>query len=282
MIKTNIPNYDLSSSSTSIVFDRIEDRRDDLVNNPHRHEFYEILWFKNDGGEHIVDFHSFGVKKDMIFFLAPGMVHQMDLTDKDGYLIAFSQNIISKIIFPQEDTFFNLFYSYNNNPYILPLKDDLYKLNILCELIYLEYKKNALNNTTILQTHLRAFLLYSLRIKEQKEELFPNKNYERIIQLFQLIETYFKTERSTDFYSNHLALTSKRINEIAKERVGKTISGLLEERLLLEAKRELFFGKKSIKEIAYLLGFKDPAYFSRYFKKQTDISPEQFKIKMFK
>ena len=280
MAKKNIPTYELPLSMP-IIFERIEDRPDDFVNNPHRHEFYEILWFKNDGSEHVVDFQPFPVKKDTIFFLAPGKVHQMDPADKKGFLLVFSQNFISQITFPQEDNFFNLFYSFDNIPFIQPSKDEVHKLNILFELIVLEYN-NVSNDTTILQTHLRAFLLHAQRIKGQTEKVISGKSHERLVQLFQLIETHYKTEKTADFYSTHLALTPKRVNEIAKARFGKTVTQLVRERLLLEAKRELYFGKRSIKEIAYMLGFKDPAYFSRFFKKQTGITPEKFKAKMFK
>ncbi len=280
MVKKNIPTYELPLSMP-IIFERIEDRPDGFVNSPHRHEFYEILWFKNAGSEHIVDFKPFLVKKDTIFFLAPGKVHQMDPTDKKGFLLVFSQNFISQIIFPQEDNFFNLFYSFDNIPFIQPSKDEVYKFNILFELIILEYN-NASNDTTILQTHLRAFLLHAQRIKEQTEKLIPRKSHKRLVKLFQLIEAHYKTERTAAFYSNHLALTPKRVNEIAKARLGKTVIQLVRERLLLEAKRELYFGERSIKEIAYRLEFKDPAYFSRFFKKQTGIMPKQFKSKMFK
>ncbi|MDM8521198.1 helix-turn-helix domain-containing protein [Anaerolineales bacterium HSG6] len=280
MIKKNIPTYELPLSMP-IIFERIEDRSDAFVNNPHRHKFYEILWFKNDGGNHIVDFQSFQVKKDTIFFLAPGKVHQMDISDKEGFLLVFSQNFMSQIVFPQEDNFFTLFYSFDNLPFIQPSKDDVYRLDILFELIILEYD-NIPNDITILQTYLRAFLLYTQRIKEQTEKSILEKSHERLAQLFQLIEVHYKTERAVAFYANHLALTPKRVNEITKIRMGKTVTQLVHERLLLEAKRELYFGTQNIKEIAYMLGFKDPAYFSRFFKKQTSITPEQFKTKMFK
>ena len=280
MIKKNIPTYELPLSMP-IIIEKIEDRPDDFVNRPHRHEFYEILWFKNDGSEHVVDFQPYPVKKDTIFFIAPGKVHQMDPTDKKGFMLVFSQNFLSRIVLPQEDNFFNLFYSFDNIPFIQPSKDEMHKFNILFELMTLEYS-DVSNDIGILQTHLRAFLLYAQRIMEQTKKLIPGKSNERFFQLFRLIEANYKIERTADFYSNHLALTPKRVNEIVKARLGKTVTRLVHERLLLEAKRELYFGKQNINEIAYMLGFNDPAYFSRFFKKETGIPPEQFKTKMFK
>ena len=119
-------------------------------------------------------------------------------------------------------------------------------------------------------------------LSKKMDKPVPRKFNESLIKLFQLIEAHYKKERNADFYSNRLSLTLKRVNEITKKQLGKTVTRLLHDRLLLEAKREINFGKRSHKEIAYLLGFDDPAYFSRFFKKRTGITPEQFKIKTFK
>ena len=74
-------------------------------------------------------------------------------------------------------------------------------------------------------------------------------------------------------------LSPKRLNEITRKMLGKTITQLIHDRILLEAKRELIFSGRSIKEISYELGFEDPAYFSRFFKKQSGFSPTHFRKK---
>jgi len=278
MAKHNIPTYELPRSRP-VILELIEDRPDDFVKKPHRHEFYEILWFKHGDGEHVVDFQPYPVRNDMIFFLAPGTVHHMNPFDKKGFLLVFSKDLMSQITVPEVDNFFKIFYSFDNAPYIRPVKDDLYKLGLLFELIRLEYTSTA-DDTSVLHAHLRAFLLHVQRIKAQTEHRIPEKDHERLVTLFHVIEDHYKTERKAAFYSNHLTLTPKRANEIVKARLGKTISQLVHERLLLEAKREMYFGKRNIKEIAYMLGFEDPAYFSRFFKKHTGSPPEQFKAGM--
>ncbi|MCB9134477.1 MAG: helix-turn-helix domain-containing protein [Anaerolineales bacterium] len=277
-MEKNIPNYVLPLSMP-FIYERIEDRRDAFVAHPHRHEFYEVLWFKEPASEHVVDFQPFPVKKDMIFFLAPGKVHHMDPNDKTGHLLVFTQNFLPQIVLPQEDNFFNLFYSFGNTPFIQPSEEDTHKLNLLFEVMLLEYRNEAYQ-AAILGTHLRAFLLHAQRIKTQAENLRAGKNSERLIHLLHLIETHYKTERAVAFYAERLFLTPKRVNEIVKAHLGKSVVQLVHQRVLLEAKRELYFGERNIKEIAHALGFEDPAYFSRFFKKQTGIAPEQFKTQM--
>ena len=278
MTHKNIPTYELSRP---IIIERIENRSADIINKPHRHDFYEILWFNREGSKHIVDFQPFPVRKDTIFFMAPGIVHQMNLIGQGGLLLVFSKDFMSQIVLPKEDNFFNLFFSFENLPFVRPDKDELYKLNLLLDLILLEYN-NEPNNTGILQSYLRAFLLNAQRIKEKTEKIISGKSHKYLVKLFQLIEDHYKTDRTATFYSAQLALTPKRVNEIIKARLGKSLTQLLHERLILEAKRELYFGQQSIKEITYMLGFNDPAYFSRFFKKRTGNTPKQFQTKMFK
>ena len=165
MGKKNIPNYEIPPSMPFIL-ERIEDRPDKSINNPHRHEFYEIIWFKNDGGDHLIDFQPHPIKEDSIFFIAPGRVHQLNLESKKGFCWFLPKNSYIKIAFPEEDDFFNLFYSFDNVPFIQPSKEELYKIERLFELITLEYE-SELNDSIVLTAYLRAFLLHAQRIEQE-------------------------------------------------------------------------------------------------------------------
>ena len=92
------------------------------------------------------------------------------------------------------------------------------------------------------------------------------------------MENHYTTEKSVKFYADKLSLSPKRLNQILKQKLGKTINQILQERLLIEAKHLLFIGEESIQGIAYKLGFQDASYFSRFFKKLTTLTPEEFKI----
>lgn len=93
----------------------------------------------------------------------------------------------------------------------------------------------------------------------------------------ELIEQYFKQEQKCEFYASKLSLTSKRLNEIVKNERGKTVTQLIHRRIVLEANRDLVFSTKTIKTIAFELGFEDPAYFSRFYRKQMHESPTEFR-----
>ena len=65
--------------------------------------------------------------------------------------------------------------------------------------------------------------------------------------------------------------------KIAKSHFNKTLTDLIAERIIIEAKRELYLTSKSVKEIAYDLGYDDEHYFSRFFKKNADVSPQLYR-----
>lgn len=87
----------------------------------------------------------------------------------------------------------------------------------------------------------------------------------------------YKREHSTTYYANELHISSDHLNRTVKARIGKTAKDYIQTRIITEAKRLLFFTTLTNKEIAYELGFNEPANFSAFFKKHTDLSPSHFK-----
>src|SRR5690606_5708307 len=140
---------------------------------------------------------------------------------------------------------------------------------------YLQYTDNLL----LLRTLLKAFLL-KLMGSSKQQLISPDLNEKRIYHFLLLLENHYLTERKVDFYAEKLSLSAKRLNQILNQKIGKTINQILQERLLIEAKHLLFVGKESIKEISYGLGFQDSSYFSRFFKKMTKLSPEEYRAEM--
>ncbi|MEM7162502.1 MAG: AraC family transcriptional regulator, partial [Bacteroidota bacterium] len=93
----------------------------------------------------------------------------------------------------------------------------------------------------------------------------------------ELVEAHYTKEKELAFYLQKMGVTSKKLNLITKQVCGKTASQIIIERVLLEAKRELCFDEKSIKEIAFYLGYTDQYYFSRIFKSHTQSTPKTYR-----
>ncbi len=276
-MKKQIPTYNISDER-KIKFRviPIEEIKAKYENKPHRHNFYEIIWFTSSCNEILVDFNYYQSQKNTVFFLTQGRVTKFDTTDKKGFFIVFSKDFISE----KTDLLHSLFMNFYNTPFVLPNANNIIQLNLILQLMKSESSQQN-PDYEILKSYLISFLL-NIQNMQHKSDSIKIINIERIIQLYQLIETNFTTEHRSEFYAYNLNLTIQQTNRIVKEQVGKTITQLIHERLVLEAKRQILLSKKNIKEITYMLGFEDPAYFSRFIKKHTGSSPEMLKKEMFK
>ncbi|HEV7382181.1 MAG TPA: helix-turn-helix domain-containing protein [Dyadobacter sp.] len=237
----------------------------------HRINFYAMVWFAEDMGVQYIDFEPYPIQKDIVYLISRNQVHSIpsDQLPKSR-VIVFSEEFFHRI---EELQLRQLFLPFENKGIAIP-PEMTTPLEALFSLILLEYSGIAeinllLKYTTIFLHHLHRLGTHKLRAVAGDDL--------RIVKLFQLMEENFKEKRSASFYSEQIGLTPKRINEILRVRAGITMSQLLSQLVLIESKRELFHGEFSIKEIAFNLGFADQSYFARFFKKQTGITPEQFK-----
>ena len=134
----------------------------------------------------------------------------------------------------------------------------------------------------LLISYMKIFLIAASRSKaEQQPQAIPSdkKNKEPVIlqNLKEAIENDFKSKHTPNDYAVLLNISPNALAKIAKKYFNKTLTNLIAERIIIEAKRELYLTNKSIKEVAYELGYDDEYYFSRFFKKNVNISPQVYR-----
>ncbi|MDJ1505366.1 AraC family transcriptional regulator [Xanthocytophaga agilis] len=154
-------------------------------------------------------------------------------------------------------------------------------LNIIGEIIE-ELKVEGIQRDEVIVSYLKIFLVLATRIKlEQQpvqEDDAANGRQVFIVQsLRDAIEENFRIKHSASDYAALLNVTPTTLARITKIHFNKTLSDLINERIIIEAKRELYLTGKTIKEIAYELGYEDEYYFSRFFKGKTDVSPQLYR-----
>ncbi|MET3981863.1 AraC family transcriptional activator of pobA [Mucilaginibacter sp. UYP25] len=133
----------------------------------------------------------------------------------------------------------------------------------------------------VLRSYLQLFLAKSSNIKLKAIDNLDDKIQidEQMQRFTRLLDQHYLDLHKPSDYAGLLAMSTDNFRRRSVHYFSKTPSQLIQERLVLEAKKELHLTRKSIKEIAYHLKFKDEFYFSRFFKKVTKVSPQSFRDK---
>ncbi|WP_026464107.1 helix-turn-helix domain-containing protein [Adhaeribacter aquaticus] len=245
------------------------------LNDPSRKDFFEVVWLKNEYPLHALPEGGEPVKGHWIYLLPPYRVHQLNKAGKKGVLLSFKRELLdedAKEFILDVFKIFNIQGEYSCLGVSKELSDQLCKVYDLLEE---EYQKNE-HSILIIQALLKAFLLNIIRIKEH-EFTSQDINQKRVYEFMLLLEENYLHTRDIEFYADKIGISSKRLNQVLKEKLQKTGMQLIHDRVILQAKRQIIHSENTIKEIAYLLEFNDPPYFTRFFKQHTGQTPDEFK-----
>lgn len=131
----------------------------------------------------------------------------------------------------------------------------------------------------ILKSYLQLILALCSKEKNRvlaDKELTSN-DFSGLKPFQNLVEKHFRSEKSVSFYANLLNITPNTLSKKIKKCFNKTPSQIIQEKVILESKKQIHLTRKSFKEIAIELNFSDEFYFSKYFKKYTGVSPTYFR-----
>lgn len=250
---------------------------------PHLHDFYSIFWIESGEAVHATEYVEYTLKPDTILFVPPGLKHRLYL-DKSvgGIYILFNDDFIR---YNRKNHVSLKEYRLFNNPdfksLITVYPEMREKLKNITDLIFAEMQSPDEYSEDIVLNLLHLFLLEARRIfdhqyQEPKEE--PDSAPDAtIIRFKQLIEEHYITEKSVTPYAEMLHINPSCLNELAKRTTGITAGELIRNRVIDETKKLLYSSSISGKEIAFQLGFDDPAYFSRFFRKYTGQTLKEFR-----
>tara|TARA_R110002049_G_scaffold228355_3_gene400500 strand:+ start:371 stop:1246 length:876 start_codon:yes stop_codon:yes gene_type:complete len=254
-----------------------------LIDKPHSHNFYLCVLFTEGFGKHEIDFNSYSVNPGKVFFLKPGQTHSWQFDTKpEGFIFFHSQEFYELKFLDHTLNSFPFYYS-NQNPPLLELsKTKMNALQLKFEEVYIEYKQqNILKELKIINLINSIYIdLTRAYTAEINLEKLVSPSYSVILEhLENLINQHFYKEKLPKFYSDQLNITTKHLNRVVKKTLNKTTSQLISERIILESKRLIIHSENNLAAIANILQFSDYAYFSRFFKSKTGMTPISFRKK---
>ncbi len=257
---------------------------DRLVLLPHRHNFYMGLLFSAGSGTHDIEFNHYVIAPGRVFMLGPGKVHTWDLSDDiDGYIFFHTKEFYDLSFTYEKVENYPFFSSLRNSPLITLKKSARKKIEPIFKEIVEEYRGNELMKFKKLSSLLNIlYIELSREYLPEKMRAKQNLPYlAKVQQLENLIDKNFVDVKSPGKYAKLMFVSEKHLNRMVKVSLNKTTSDLITERIILEAKRLLVFSEKTIAEIIIELGYTDSAYFFRFFKKKTALTPTAF-MEMFR
>lgn len=287
-MKETLPVYDICAIS--------DFKRDDILISrfapylkthknlalPHKHTFYHMVLFTEGGGNHAVDFHSYPVKPYQIYFMIPGQAHSWSFEGEvDGYIINFSVPFFQSFLLKPNYLEDFLFFDGTTDHAIIDIPAGYQnQVKQIFESIIHESEENKkLVLDMVRALMLQIFVLISRLNNDVVTKAATNYNYMLLRNFQKLIEKHFTQLKLPKDYAELLYITPNHLNAICKDALGMAAGEIIRNRIILEAKRLLINLDLSITQIAYDLNFNDNSYFSKFFKKYTGTTPEDFRKK---
>lgn len=279
----SIPSFDLTNNQEQVLFaykmmEDIWDESEGESDLPHRHNFYTIIWVKSGSGSHLVDFTRYEIRSGRIFFLAPGQVHQVITPQRPtGLVLMFTQEFVCRYNIGEKFIkMLALFDIAAERPYIDSFGGETSSLLQISQSITTLFESRRAESDRFrnesVAAWLKLFLIecsHFIKVKKMENTQLMESGTHIVGEFKDLLESHFKTWHQVKRYSSKMGLSPDYLNNVLKNVTGSTAKEMIAGRLVLEAKRQGVNTSMSSKEIAYMLGFNDPAHFSKFFKSTT-------------
>ncbi|PWU00330.1 MAG: AraC family transcriptional regulator [Bacteroidetes bacterium] len=249
-----------------------------------RLNYHSIIVIQNGMAKLKADFSEYFLEQNCLLYFSPFQPFMLsDVQDLEGICLNFHSDFFCIYKHHQEiacnGILFNNIYQ---KPFIILNDEELKGFVDLIDLMRKEVQSDSLAQHELLISYLKILLISATRIKlsqypDNETEVQPGSEHYVIQNFKDAIEKHFKTMHSPSEYANLLNIPVNTLAKISKSHFNKTLTDLITERIVIEAKRELYLTSKAVKQIASELGFNDEYYFSRFFKNNTEVSPKQFR-----
>ena len=263
----------------------LQEMHRDLFTKPHRINFYDVIWFQSGQPVYIVDFHRIEIQPNTLLFIHKQQVHFYEqFNDCEGLVLLFTDTFFRQA--EADIQFLNNSVLFNDLLQVPCFQLKANDFNIPNLFLSIQQELNAPNDAfkfRILHNLVFTLLLFAERAYKQNG-LIPihgGMDLDIAMRFRNLVDQHFVREKSVGFYAQQLHITEKRLQKTCAQIFGISPKAYISERIVLEAKRLLLHSQANTKAIAFELGFDEPTNFIKYFRKNTQKTPVEFRETYF-
>lgn len=249
----------------------------DASSHPHALSFYDILLVTSGEGSFALDDTVHEVRPGVVFFTRPGEVRRWRVKSLDGACVFFTGEFVREVFSDARFLDQFSFFRPGGAGGALTLDPAQQAIFLGC----FDQMRGEFDNLRGDAAHFLRAKLYELMVllnrwlgRDAASVVSADSAIDRLLVL---VERDFARRRSLDDYAADLAMTPGHLSMLCRRRLGRSAGALIRERSVLEAKRMLLFTDRPTSAIAYALGFEDPSYFSRFFRRETGSAPGRFR-----
>ncbi|KAF1050818.1 MAG: HTH-type transcriptional activator Btr [Stenotrophomonas maltophilia] len=242
---------------------------------PHRHaDLVQLLFIRSGAAELEVEGNLTRVSAATVQVSPPLCVHGFRFTEQiDGYVLILAQPFA-------EELGRALGSSVLEQPGCYGADDDARYLGALFDTLEREYARHEPGRELMLRSLVSALLVWLSRrhlLASQASASAGERGREHLQAFRRLVEAQFREHRPIEHFAQALGISAAHLNALCRRLAGVSALQLINQRLLLEAKRSLVYTTMTVQQVSDQLGFSEPAYFSRFFKRGTGQSPKDFR-----
>ncbi|MEH0153302.1 helix-turn-helix transcriptional regulator [Limibacter armeniacum] len=232
--------------------------------------------------------HHYDFEEGILVFTAPNQVvaatSEMDINTSEGWMLFFHPDLIRPFPLGENIEHFT-FFSYDTHEALHLSDDEKHTLNDCVSRIKKEYEERIDNHSQkVIVSSLELLLHYCSRFYERQFNTRMAQNKDIVAKMEQVLKDYFSTGQLTEYgppsiqyCAEKIHLSANYLSDLLKKETGRSAKDHINDFLIEKAKNKLLSTQDSIGEIAYMLGFNYPHYFSRLFKAKTGLTPQQYR-----
>lgn len=246
---------------------------------PHRHvDLLHVLYVREGEAIMHLEGNDHSVEGPNLMIIPAMAIHGWDFSHGlDGYVITVAKPLVTYLReqLEQHGEVLN-----KAAHYPLAEQREATSINTLILQVHEEYCQHSSGRTHLLHSLMQALTIQLARRAERRRKLFlpqQDKGHGYLVRFQRLVEAHYKEQPNIASLAKNLGITGSYLNTICQQLAGSSALHLLHERLLLEAKRLLTYTNMTISQVADELGFSEPAYFTRFFKRLTGETPKAFR-----